>query len=245
MKTHILGVPVDNVTRNVALARLLKILSGDRHCVLLTPNPEMVMAAQSDEEFMKVFYAADLVVPDGIGIVLASRLNRVKIKERVAGCDLVQELLAALPCPASVYLLGGRPGVCEKAAANIESRYKNAKVCGFHHGYFDQREERQILIDIQNKMPDILLVGLGFPKQEKWIYDNRELPVKLSAAIGGTLDILAGTAARAPESFRRLGLEWFYRLLTQPSRIGRMFVLPVFALKVLLSWEWRKNEGTE
>jgi N-acetylglucosaminyldiphosphoundecaprenol N-acetyl-beta-D-mannosaminyltransferase len=244
MKTYILNVPVDNVTQAEALERLLGLLGQPGHHLLLTPNPEMVMTAQGDPEFMEIFHQADLVVPDGIGVVLASRFNAVKIKERVAGCDLIQALLAALPAPATVYLLGGKPGVCEQAAANIHARFPRARVCGFHHGYFTQEEEGEILRALGEQRPDILLAGLGFPRQEKWLHAHRALPVRLSAAVGGTLDILAGTATRAPAAFRALGLEWLYRLARQPARAGRMLQLPLFALKVLEHKILKKDHAT-
>ncbi len=232
MRTEILGVPFDVVTNDEALKKLLFYLAEDKNHLMFTPNPEMVMAAQKDDYFMQILKAGDLVVPDGIGIVLASKFNKVRIKERVAGCDTVTALLKKAKSGTTVYLLGSKPGVCDKAKQNIERDYPNISVIGSHNGYFNKEEEILILEEIKQLKPDILLVGLGFPKQEKWLYENRGLPVRISAGIGGSLDVFAGTVKRAPVLFQRFGLEWLYRLIKQPSRIGRILVLPVFALKV-------------
>lgn len=234
MKTDILGVPVDALTFGESLQTLLFFLDGNTHRLCVTPNPEMILAARKDAGLMAALRAADLVAPDGIGVVAASRLSRVKIPQRVAGCDLVQALFAAAKeRPFTAYLLGGKPGVCQAAKRNAEAAYPGLTVVGAQDGYFDAEKEILILKEIRRLEPDVLLVGLGFPKQEKWLLEHRDaLPVKLSMAVGGTLDVLAGTVKRAPESFRRLGLEWLYRLLKQPSRFGRMLRLPLFIIYV-------------
>jgi len=238
LKTNILDVPIDVVTREEALNKLLQYLKNDSKSnhLLITPNPEMVMRARKDAEFMEIIKKADLVVPDGIGVVMASKLNKEKIKERVAGCDLIFSLFESdkrdeLTC----YIVGGKPGVAEIAKKNIEARYTGVKVVGLHDGYFDDEKEKKILEEIKNLKPKLLLVGLGFPRQEKWIYKHKKnLPVCMSAGVGGSIDVMAGVVKRAPEIYRKLGLEWFYRLMCQPQRIFRMMILPVFVLHVLL-----------
>ncbi len=232
MKSSILGVMFDNYGNAETLEILKGYLKEDKNHIIITANPEMVMAAKNDSEFNTIMNDADLVLPDGIGIVIASRLLKKGINERVPGCDTVQALFEKTS--ATVYLLGGKPGVCELAKENIESKYKNIKVIGLNDGYFDNEKEILITEEIKRLKPDILLVGLGFPKQEKWIYKNKDLPVKISIGVGGTLDVLAGVVKRAPICFQKLGLEWFYRLIKQPSRIGRMSILPIFMLNVIL-----------
>lgn len=235
-KTEILGVFFNAISREQALQKaLLYLESLDKNHIIYTPNPEMVMAAQKDKEFLKILNSADLVIPDGIGVVYASWLNKLKLKQRVAGYDLITSIFENVKKPTTVYLLGSQKGVCEIAKKNIEAKYKNIKVVGFHHGYFKEQEQILILNEIQSLKPHILLVGLGFPKQEKWIYKNRFLPVKISAAIGGSIDVMAGTVKRAPVIFQKLGLEWFYRVLKQPSRIKRVAVFPEFILKTIVS----------
>ena len=237
MKTSILGVSIDVVTRKEALARLLGFLDGERNRTLFTPNPEFVLEAQKDWDFKDILNGGDLVIPDGIGIVLASKLNEVKIKERVAGCDLILSLFDAVrKDKRRVYLLGGKPGVAEQAKTNMEARYPGLKIVGTHDGYFDAKEERAIIKEIRELQPDILLVGIGFPRQEKWIFKYKnKVPAKLTAGIGGSIDIMAGTVKRAPVVMRKIGLEWLWRLLLQPSRITRIYKLPLFIIKAIQS----------
>ena len=233
-RVNILNVPFDNITRAEALERLLEFLKHDGSHILYTPNPEMVMAANSDAEFMAVLKKADLVVPDGTGIILASRIIGEGLKERVTGCDLIFALFGAIKDTGkTVYLLGGKPGVAELAAKNMRVKYQGLNIIGCHDGYFSKEDEPRLLDAITRLKPDVLLVGLGMGRQEKWIYRNRELPVRLIAGVGGSLDIMSGTVKRAPIIFRRVGLEWFYRLMSQPARARRMLKLPLFALKVI------------
>ena len=229
---NILGINFHPLTKNEALGKLKSFLREDKNHMLFTPNPEMVMKAYDNPEFADILNSGDLIVADGIGIVIASRLKDGAIKERVAGCDLVQSLFESAAENINVYLLGAKEGVCEIAKRNIEARYKNVKVTGFHHGYF--KEDDKIIDEIKQLKPDVLLVGLGMMKQEKWIYDNRDkLPVKISAGIGGSIDVFAETVKRAPKVFQSLGLEWFYRVLKQPSRILRLGALPRFLVLVI------------
>ncbi|MEI5908006.1 WecB/TagA/CpsF family glycosyltransferase [Bacillus spongiae] len=235
MKVDVLGVPFDNTTRKDALRQLLNFLTEDHNHLLITPNPEIVMEAQEDEELMKILNEAELVVPDGIGVVLASKFEKNSIKERVPGCDLMFDLFEVMKdMEKSVYILGGAPGVAEKAKRRMGEKYRNLNIIGVHHGYFNEQEEEKIINEIKQLKPDLLMVGLGCPRQEKWIYKNKhKLPVKVSAGIGGTIDIMAGTAKRAPIIFQKMGLEWLHRLLAQPTRIRRIIKLPLFLLTVL------------
>ena len=232
-----MGVGVDAVSKTDALTKLLGFLGEDRLHTLFTPNPEFILEAQNDREFAEVLNKGDLVVPDGIGVVLASRLTDVKIKERVAGCDLIMALFNAIKdTDESVYLFGGKPGVAELAKENMQKKYPGLKIAGCSDGYFDVKKERLIIHEIQRLRPAVLLVGIGFPNQEKWIYRHRHrLPVRIAAGIGGSIDVMAGTAARAPAFMRKIGLEWFWRLLRQPSRIKRMYKLPWFLIKAVIA----------
>lgn len=234
MRTKILNINFDTYTRAEALNKLLEFINTDTNHIVVTPNPEMVMVSRKDKEFEKVLLEADLVVPDGIGIVLASKLNKVKITERVAGCDLFLSLFDKIKdTENTVYLLGAGRGVAERAKINMEKQYKGLKIVGVHDGYFDKNEEQKIIEEIQRLKPDVLLVGLGMAKQEKWIYNHKNLNVKISAGVGGSIDVMAGEVKRAPDIFIKFGLEWLYRLLCQPKRIFRMMSLPLFVLVVI------------
>lgn len=234
-KTHVLGVPFDAVTMEQAVEKAKKMLGEEGQHFICTPNPEIVMEAQKDKELMDILHEADMVIPDGIGVVWASKYSEIRLKERVAGYDLTQNLMAELAATGETfYFFGGAPGVASTAARMMMKKYPGLKVVGVHNGYFDEKEEKKIIQDIKTKSPSILLVGLGAPKQEKWIYDNiRLVGAKVAIGVGGSFDVMAGNVKRAPKIFQKLGLEWFHRLITQPTRWRRMMRLPKFALTVL------------
>lgn len=233
--THVLGVPFDAVTMEEAVVKAKKLLKEEGQHIICTPNPEIVMEAQKDKELMNILHEADMVVPDGIGVVWASKYSEIRLTERVAGFDLTQNLMADLAATdETFYFFGGAPGVASAAARKMMKKYPGLKVVGVHNGYFDEKEEKRIIQDIKTKAPSILLVGLGAPKQEKWIYDNlRLIDAKIAIGVGGSFDVMAGNVKRAPKIFQKLGLEWFHRLITQPTRWKRMMRLPKFALTVL------------
>jgi len=238
-RTDILGVPFDPVTLDGAVGRICSLLSspsiaGPR--VVVTANPEIVEAALRDEELMDILNRADLVVADGVGVVWASRVLGRALPGRVAGADLVERLFEEGRTRGwRFYFLGARPGVAEEASQRVRARYEGLEVVGVHHGYFQKGDEEEVVRNIRVSGADILLVGLGAPRQEKWIFRNRHmLGVKLCIGVGGTLDVLSGRVRRAPDAMRRAGVEWLYRLITQPSRLGRMARLPLFAWHVLL-----------
>lgn len=242
---NIFGVRIDNIRMDDAVKVLEDYLKGDRLNTIYTPNTEIVMKAKEDENIRGIINSGDLVTPDGIGLIYGSRIRKKPLKERVTGFDLSINLLEmANENGYSLFLLGGKDGVAKKAGENIKKDYPNIRIVGYHHGYFegshrgvyDSQEERTIIHSINKVEPDIIFVGLGFPGQEIWIYNNRDrLRSKVIIGNGGTLDILAGNMKRAPEIFQRLGLEWFYRLLREPSRIKRQIALPKFILSVLFT----------
>ena len=235
--TDILGVPFDVINMDEAVKRVIGYLSGSGQHMVCTPNPEIVMEAQEDKELMNILNAADLIVPDGIGIVIASKFCKEKIKERVAGYDLVQNIFDKLKdTEYKVYFFGGAPGVASTAAKKMSKKYPGLSIVGTRNGYFSSKDEKDIIDDIKRSGADLLLVGLGAPKQEKWIYENMRLTgAKVSIGVGGSFDVMSGKVKRAPVFFQKCGLEWFYRLLCQPTRLKRMLKLPKFVLVVFLN----------
>ena len=235
--TYIMGVPFDTVKMDEASDKVMSFFEDGGNHIICTPNPEIVMEAQKDKKLMNILNAADMVVPDGIGVVLASKLNKVKIEERVAGYDLCHAVFKKMaPKGKTVFFFGGAPGVAHKAAEKMTKQYKGLNIVGTRNGYFSSEDEKEIIREIKKQSPDLLLVGLGAPKQEKWIYENlRFTGAKVAIGVGGSFDVMAGNVKRAPKVFQKMGLEWFYRLLCQPTRIKRMMKLPQFAVKVLLS----------
>lgn len=241
---NIFGVKVHNTTLQETTELTKKFLQGEELKVIYTPNTEIVMAAKEDQDLRELLNKGDLVIPDGIGLIYGSKIQKKPLQERVTGFDTSIKLLEIGNEKAySLYLLGGKDGIAKDAAKNIEKKYPNIKIAGYHHGFFkgshlgllNEKEEEDIINDINSKNPDIIFVGLGFPKQELWIDANRgKLKGKVIIGNGGVMDILSGNAKRAPEVYQKLGLEWFYRLIQEPSRIKRQLVLPKFMLQVLV-----------
>lgn len=235
MKVDILGVKIDDYTMDEAVDKIIKAFDSDKKYKIYTPNPEFVMAANEDKEFKDILNKGDLVIPDGIGIVIASKIMKKSIRERVAGYDLVQKVFSGIKdTDKTVYLFGAAKGVADNAVAKMKELHKGLDIVGFHDGYFDADEEKLIKETINSLKPDLLLVGLGAPKQEKWINKNiNDLNVKVAIGVGGSFDGMAGKVKRAPIIYQKLGLEWFYRLIKQPTRIKRMIKLPIFLIKVI------------
>lgn len=202
---------------------------------VITANPIMIMAGLDNDRFMHVLRSAELVVPDGMGIVAASRIVSNPIPERVAGFDLMQALLSiGNDKRYNIYLLGSTEEVVEKVVHHIEHRFPGVQIVGYHHGFFGEEEDKQIIQKIRECAPDILFVARGLETQEPWIGRYKhELNVPVMMGVGGSFDVLAGKTKRAPVIFQKTGLEWFYRLVREPSRFKRMLVLPKFAWKVL------------
>lgn len=234
---EIFGVPIDKVTLEEAFNNFKNFILKEELSIITTPNTEIVMAARKDSELLEVLKNSSMNIPDGIGLVYASRIHRLGIPERVTGVDLMKRILEYCnDIKGSIFILGGKPGVAEKACENIKKRFNNIEIKGFEHGYFNSKDEQRIIEKINKAKVDVLFVALGAPRQEKWIYRNREkLKVKVAMGVGGSVDIWAGTAKRAPVIYQKLGLEWFYRLLKEPWRYKRMMVLPKFMIKVISS----------
>lgn len=230
----ILGVQIDKITADDALKKAEELVRTPGVSAIYTPNPEIVMAGYENPEFREVLNQADLCTPDGIGVVYASRMLKDPVPERVAGFDLTKELLNSIAKTGEgVFLFGAKPGVAEKAKANLEKTYPGLVVAGCHDGYFKPEDEADIIAQINDSGAKLLLVCLGAPKQEMWIHRNRsKLTVNLCMGVGGALDVFAGEVKRAPDIFIKLNLEWFYRFCKQPSRLGRFAALPKFILTV-------------
>ncbi len=233
----IFGVRFDNVDAEEANKQFIALMGSDKLGMIYTPNTEIIMKAQDDPAFKAILNEGDLVIPDGIGVVLASKIHHLGLTERVPGIELMTMMLEYCNRTGkSIYLFGGQPKVAELAAIKIKETYSNVKIAGTRDGFFESNQEISILDDINEKKPDILFVALGAPKQEKWINKYKKtINAKVAMGVGGSLDVWAGTVKRAPVFFQKTGLEWFYRLLKQPTRIMRMMSLPKFMIKVILT----------
>jgi len=236
MKSNVLGVKIDRVTMREAVERIAEMIRQPKPHLVVTANSEMVMIANRDPLLLEIIERADLVVPDSIGVIWASRILKQPLAERVPGIELMQALLAeSVVQKWRVFLLGAEPGTAEQAASAIAAEYKGINIVGTHHGFFTQTELPAVLDKIKATQPDILFIALGVPKQEKFAAAYlAHLGVPVALGVGGSFQVLAGKVKRAPLWMRKMGLEWLYRIIRQPSRIGRAAVLPQFVLWVLL-----------
>ena len=236
-KLNVLGIDVDKVNRAGAIDAFRGFMATEGTDMIVTPNPEIILNATKDAELRGILETASLVIPDGIGLVYASRILKDPLEERLTGVDFLSDILSlSAENGWRVYLLGAKPGVAEAAKAKMEEKYPGLCICGTHDGYFKAEEEDALAEAIAETKPDFLCVAMGSPKQEKFVERHKDvLRVKAAMGVGGSLDVWAGTAKRAPEFYQKHGLEWLYRLIQEPSRIGRMMALPKFMLKVIFT----------
>jgi N-acetylglucosaminyldiphosphoundecaprenol N-acetyl-beta-D-mannosaminyltransferase len=233
MKVDVMGVLFDNVTMDEALLKADTLLGQPGASYAVTPNSEIVYEAMHDEGLMDLINHADLVLPDGAGVVLGSKILKTPLKEKVAGVDFADRLLGHLAkTGGSVYLLGSKPGIAQLAAEKMLQKHPGLTVCGMADGYF--KEEAPVVEKINAAQPDVLFVCLGAPKQERFMVQHREeLNVRLMIGLGGSLDSFAGTVKRAPKWMIACSLEWLYRLIKEPKRFKRMLRLPKFIWAVI------------
>lgn len=227
-KINIRGVNFDNVTMDEAVYICKGFLGGESAKIIHTPNAEITQLCVEDNAVKETVNSADLIIPDGAGVVLASKILKKPLKCKVAGIELCENLCRISgEMNASIFFLGGKPGIAEKAAEKLKEKYPDMLIAGINDGYF--KDDREVIGKINESGASILFVCLGVPKQEQWMVSHRdELSVKLMGGFGGSLDVLSGTIERAPKFFIKCNLEWFYRLCKEPKRIGRMMKLPKF-----------------
>ena len=230
----ILGVPFYRTSGFQFVQQLDKHIMNKDKVFVVTANPETVMQAKEDLEYMTMIQKATYIIADGIGIIKASKLLNRPIAERVPGFDTMIDLLSlANDKRYSIYLLGAKPETLDKTVLTIQQSFPRIEITGSHHGYFDW-ESTEIREEIMEQKPDLVFVALGVPRQEKWIGTNLAYFEKgIFMGIGGSFDVIAGEAKRAPIIWRRMNLEWLYRLIKQPSRCIRMLAIPKFAFRVI------------
>ena len=232
---NIAGINIDNITMEQAVERVYDFIKSDSNHSIYTPNAEIMMDGIANKELKEILNTADMLVADGAGVVLASKILGKSVAEKVSGFDLAKNLLiASSKRPIKFFLFGGKPGIPERANANVICDYPGAEIVGTRNGYFSQEDESEIINQINNSGADVLFVCLGAPKQEQWIHQHKDqLKVKVCMGLGGTIDILAENVKLAPDFFRNHGLEWLYRLYKEPWRFKRMLRLPKFILYIL------------
>ena len=232
MRIDVMGVGFDSLTMDEAVARARDLMAERRAAYVVTPNPEIVMLCREDPAAMQAVQGADLVLPDGIGVIYGAKILGTPLRAKLPGIDFASALMAQMGQEGkSVFLLGAKPGVADAAAEKMRARFPGLVIAGTNDGYF--QDDDPVVEKINAAQPDLLLVCLGAPKQEKWMAQyGAATGAKLLLGLGGSLDVFAGVAQRAPEFYCKHNLEWFYRLIKNPSRAGRMMKLPLFLVHV-------------
>lgn len=243
----ILGIKVNNISLEETYLRTKELIeTSNKSCqMIFAPNTEFIMCAQKDKEFFEILNMSKLSTPDSIGIEMAAKRLGKPLKERIQGQKYFRKIVEeGEKLGWSFYILGGKDDTPNKAVENLKKIYPKLNVVGLHEGYFENEEdENKVIEEINSLQPNILIVAMGAPKQEKWIYANKDrLNVDVACGQGGTLDYEAGNVKRAPEFFQRVGLEWLWRLIKQPSRFVRMLVLPIFLFKVMFTKDISKGK---
>ena len=230
---HILGCRVDAVSRAEAVERIVALAQGEVPSIVVTLGVEMTMYAQRDARFRALVDRAALSLCDTIGLLLASRARRGPLRERVTGVDLIEPLAehSAACGGLRFFFFGGAPGVAERAAIALRVRHPGVEIVGTRDGYYAPGQSATIVASIVASKANVLLVGLGSPKQEYWLEEFLgATKCGVGIGVGGSFDVIAGTVPRAPRLLRRAGLEWLYRLIREPSRWRRQLALPRFAV---------------
>jgi N-acetylglucosaminyldiphosphoundecaprenol N-acetyl-beta-D-mannosaminyltransferase len=236
---NLLGVQVDQLSLRDLLQRIISFVVSDAQHRVLYANVHVLNAAYQDRELKHVLNQADLVYCDGAGVKWGARLLGEELPERMTGADWIYDLCATCQERGfSLYFLGGEPGVAARAAEILQARYRGLKIAGTHHGHYghDGPENDDIVAEINDLRPDILLVGFGTPLQEKWIHRNSSrLGAPVVWAVGALVDFVAGKIPRAPRWMLDHGLEWLYRLWVEPRRLWQRYVLgnPLFIWRVI------------
>ena len=231
MRIDVMGVGFDSLTMDEAVARARDLMAERRAAYVVTPNPEIVMLCRDDPAAMQAVQGADLVLPDGIGVIYGAKILGTPLRAKLPGIDFASALMAQMGQEGkSVFLLGAKPGVADAAAEKMRERFPGLVIAGTNDGYF--QDDDPVVEKINAAQPDLLLVCLGAPKQELWMAQNAErLDVGLMAGLGGSLDVFAGTVMRAPKAWQKMNAEWLYRCVKEPWRFKRIVRLPLFIIK--------------
>lgn len=243
-----MNTEIDNLTMDETLVAIEKLIENRKNSYIVTPNVDHIVQLESDKELQEVYENADLILCDGKPLIWISKIYRNPIKEKLSGSDLFPRLCEmAAQKGFSVYLMGAAEGVAAKAADNLRQKYKGLKIVGtYSPAYGFEKDEEQcnyIVQKIKSVRPDILIVGLGAPKQEKFMYKYRNmLEVPISLGLGASIDFEAGNVKRAPKWMSSCGLEWFYRFLQEPKRMfKRYFVNDMKIIKLIFKYSNRRK----
>lgn len=226
---------VNDLTQDELNIRMMNFTKSNSSNIIISLNTLSFLKAVKDDEFKGIIRNSALIIPDGMGIILASKILNAPIRNRITGIQLLEQACSlSQKYKYKIYLLGSKQKIIEKAYTNIRLKYPIAKIAGYRNGYFSEKEGKEIAREISSLKPHFLFVGLGQPKQEKWIFDNIDvLNIPFCAGIGGSFDVISGKLKRAPEWIQKSGLEWLYRTIQQPKKIKDTIKLPLFLFYVL------------
>lgn len=232
MKETVLGINVNTENYDELLPMIFDRIETKEKSLIVAINPEKIIKAKNDPALKKLLNEAEFQIPDGIGVILASKIQKGQITSRVTGVDMMMRLCEeAEKRQKPIFLYGGQPGIADRAAEKLKELFPSIIISGTQDGY--EKDNEKVIAKINEAKPDLLFVAMGSPKQENWINANREqLHPTIYQGVGGSFDVLAGNVKRAPEAFQKIGMEWFYRLMKEPKRIKRQIALPLFLLEV-------------
>jgi len=231
----ILGVPVHRVRMEQALRTIEQLIATRTPHLVITADANAILIALDDPEFRQLMAEAALVTPDGAGLLWAGRYSGQPFPERVSGVDLVWHLTRlSHERGYRLFFLGAAPGVAERARENLLRQFPQAQIVGTHHGYFSAEQEPEVIAQIRAARPDVLLIAMGMPRQEKWAHRHRHaLNTPVMIGVGGSFDVYAGVVKRAPRWLQQSGLEWLWRLIQDPRKIKKVRNLPRFVWRVM------------
>lgn len=231
MSAELFGLKIDTLSFREALEKARVLIDSPKVSQIVTINPEMFENAATDNEFSNIIKEAEMVIPDGVGVKIALKINGINT-ERIPGIDFAKKLLVESAINSiPVAIIGAKEEVITAAIDNLKKEINGLNIVYYHNGYFDNDDD--IYNEINSKSPKLILIAMGSPRQEQFIYNAKNtLKPALMIGIGGSLDVWSGSVKRAPIIFQKLGIEWLYRTITQPSRLKRIFpTLPLFLLK--------------
>ncbi len=241
----IFGVEIDNITLEEAgIITKNLIENSNKSCdMIVAPNVEFIMKAQKDKEFFDILSKSKLATPDSVGIEIAGKIQKKPLKQRIPGQMYFRKILEIGEKEGwTFYFLGGKDDTVIRAIENVKKLYPKVQIIGSHEGFFEKNSEEEVINEINSLEPNVLFVAMGAPAQEKWIYEHKnELKVDVATGQGGTFDYESGNIKRAPVWIQKIGIEWLWRLILQPSRIKRMIVLPIYLMKILFSKDMTKS----
>jgi len=219
------GIKIDNITLEEVIEKVKELIKKGKTSYIVTPNAAHIVLLQKDKEFRKVYENAELVLCDGQPIIWISKIFGEPLKERITGVDLLFSLLQLSSKEKyGVYLLGAKEGIIKRTVENLQKKFPELRIVGYHNGYFI--DDEKMIKEINERSPDILFIGMGFPKQEKWIFKYiKNLDIKIAVCIGGVFDIVAGKTKRAPVWMQKIGMEWFFRLIQEPKRLWKRYLI--------------------